>query len=244
MSTLSPVHTRRHEQTNPPRRPRCGRFASVVPPLLLLLLLQLLFWPHAFAQAQDAAPELNLVGNRFAPLEYADLDEQQKTMVQHILDGPRPSVRGPFNTLLRSPVMGDTVQELGAYIRYGSVLPATLREMAIIMTAAHWRAEYEWVRHKEAALAAGLDPAIVDAIAVRARPERMQPDEAILFDFCNELLGTQRVSDQTFAAAIDTFGEQGVVDITGTLGYYSLISLILNLDEHPLPAGSSPQFER
>ena len=188
-------------------------------------------------------PELNLVGNRFAPLEYSNLDDSQRTMVRHILEGPRTAVRGPFNMLLRSPEMGDLAQELGAYVRFNSVLPAALREMAIIMTAAHFRAEYEWYAHKRAALSAGLEPTIVDAIAAHRRPSSMHADEAVLYDFCHELLNDRRVSDATFAAAIDAFGERGVVDVTGTLGYYSLVSLLLNVDEHPLPDGTTPQFE-
>lgn len=188
-------------------------------------------------------PELNLVGNRFSPLEYSDLDDSQRTMVRHILEGPRTAVRGPFNMLLRSPEMGDLAQELGAYVRFNSVLPAALREMAIIMTAAHFRAEYEWYAHKRAALATGLEPTIVDAIAAHRRPSSMHADEAVLYDFCHELLNDRRVSDATFAAAIDAFGERGVVDVTGTLGYYSLVSLLLNVDEHPLPDGTTPQFE-
>ncbi len=208
------------------------------------LAVSLFLGQAAIAQSSSENIELNLIGNRFAPLEYKDLDEQQRTMVQHLRAGPRTGIRGPFNTLLRSPVMGDLAQELGAYIRYGSVLPATLREMAIIMTAAHWRAEYEWYAHKRAALEAGLDPAIIDAIAERRRPAGMQADETALYDFCNELLSTQRVGDNVFAAAIDAFGEQGVVDITGTLGYYSLVSLVLNVDEYPLPEGAAPVFER
>lgn len=191
----------------------------------------------------DDELELNLVGNRFAPLEYSDLDDSQQTMVRHILEGPRTAVGGPFNMLLRSPEMGDLAQELGAYVRFNSVLPAALREMAIIMTAAHFRAEYEWYAHKRAALSAGLEPTIVDAIAARRRPSSMQADEVVLYDFCHELLNDYRVSDATFAAAIDAFGERGVVDVTGTLGYYSLVSLLLNVDEHPLPHGATPQFE-
>jgi 4-carboxymuconolactone decarboxylase len=218
------------------------RFFSHRPKVLLLHLF--LLCPCTFAQTSGEPAGLELAGNRFAPLEYAEMDEQQRAMVRHILEGPRSTVRGPFNMLLRSPVMGDLAQELGAYIRYGSVLPDALREMAIIMTAAHWRAEYEWYRHKEAALEAGLDTTIIDAIAARERPARMQPDEAVLFDFCDELLRTQRVSDRVFAAAIEEFGEQGVVDITGTLGYYGFVSLMLNVDEHPLPEGATPQFDR
>jgi 4-carboxymuconolactone decarboxylase len=187
--------------------------------------------------------ELNLMGNRFAPLEYSDLDDSQRTMVRHILEGPRTAVSGPFNMLLRSPEMGDLAQALGAYVRFDSVLPATLREMAIIITGAHWKAEYEWQAHKRAALAAGLEPAIVDAIAEGRRPPDMDSNESVLFDFCIQLLNDRRVSDATFASAVDAFGERGVVDLTGTLGYYSLVSLLLNVDEHPLPDGVTPQFE-
>jgi 4-carboxymuconolactone decarboxylase len=197
------------------------------------------------AQAQTPAEqiELNLVGNRFPALEYAELDEQQRTMVRHILEGPRSGVRGPFNALLRSPEMGDLAQALGAYVRYRSSLPEALREMAILMTAAYWSAEYEWYAHRINALDAGLAPAIIDAIGARRRPASMQPAEAALYDFCNELLHEHRVGDAAFAAAVDIFGEQGVVDLIGTLGYYSLVSMVLNVDEHPLPTGAAPQFE-
>ena len=218
--------------------------------LALCLYCSLVFGlhaPNAAAQStasRSAEPELDLIGNRFRPLQYAELDAAQKAMVQHILEGPRTGVRGPFNTLLRSPEMGDLAQALGAYVRYGSVLPATLREMAIIMTAAFWSAEYEWYAHKNAALEAGLEPAIIDAIAARRRPESMRTEQAALYEFCRELLNDHRVGDATFAAAIDAFGEQGVVDIIGTVGYYSLVSMVLNVDEYPLPEGVAPQFER
>ncbi len=199
---------------------------------------------QAPTQGNGAAEELelNLTGNRFDPLDYSDLDDSQRTMVRNILEGPRTRVSGPFNMLLRSPEMGDLTQALGAYVRFESVLPARLREMAIIMTGAHWKSEYEWYAHKSLALEAGLDPSIVDAIAAGRRPPGMQPDEAVLYDFCDDLLNERRVSDDTFAAAIDRFGEQGVVDLTGTLGYYSFVSLMLNVDEHPLPDGATPQF--
>ena len=199
---------------------------------------------QAPTQGNGAAEELelNLTGNRFDPLDYSDLDDSQRTMVRNILEGPRTRVSGPFNMLLRSPEMGDLTQALGAYVRFESVLPARLREMAIIMTGAHWKSEYEWYAHKSLALEAGLDPSIVDAIAAGRRPSDMQPDEAVLYDFCDDLLNEHRVSDDTFAAAIDRFGEQGVVDLTGTLGYYSFVSLMLNVDEHPLPDGATPQF--
>ena len=112
-----------------------------------------------------------------------------------------------------------------------------LREMAILMAARHWMAHYEWNAHKNAALMAGLDPDIVAAIAAGERPKVMQANEAALHRFCSELLTTKRVSDETFAATKAAFGEQGMTEIVFTLGYYSLVSMLLNVDEHPLPEG-------
>jgi len=190
------------------------------------------------------APEINLVGNRFRPLSYDEMTDAQKTMVNNILAGPRRGgLGGPFNVMLRSPEMGDLAQEFGAHVRFNASIPASIREMAIIMTARHWTAHYEWYAHKNAALAAGLNPAIVEAIAAGRRPEGMSADEEVLYDFCRELLEDHRVSDETFEAAVETFGERGVVDVVGTVGYYGLVSMLLNVDEYPLPDGAEPELE-
>jgi enterochelin esterase-like enzyme/alkylhydroperoxidase family enzyme len=203
------------------------------------------FAPQLFA-GEPAPPrsalDLDLSGNRFPPLEYDELDDAQKDMLHSVLAGPRNAFGGPFNVLLRSPEMGDLAQKLGAYARFNSSLPDTLREMAIIMTASYWEAEYEWNAHKRAALTAGLAPAIVDAIAAGRRPRAMSPEETAIYDFCNELLNEHFISDTTFAAAIDALGERGVVDVIGTVGYYAMVSMLLNVDEHPLPEGVQPQF--
>lgn len=208
----------------------------------LLFVTALVIAASASAQEPDYA-NLDLVGNRFAPLTYDEMTPAQRTMTENILAGPRTAMGGPFNVLLRSPELGDLSQALGAYIRFNSSLPGTLRELAIIMTARHWTAHFEWYAHKNAALAEGLDPAIVDAIAAGRRPESMQADEAIVYDLCNEIFTDHRVSDATFDAAIDALGERGVVDVIGTVGYYSLVSMVLNLDEYPLPDGVEPELE-
>lgn len=202
--------------------------------------------PAAQLAAQSAAPagdpDLELVGNRFAPLTWSQMSEEQKTMMRHVLDGPRTAANGPFNVMLRSPLMGDLAQELGAQVRFNSTLPPPLREMAILMAARHWTAQYEWNAHKAAALGAGLDPAIVAALAAGERPKSMQPAEAALHRFCAELLTTKQIGDETFAATKAVFGEQGITEIIFTLGYYSLVSMLLNVDDHPLPAGIEPEL--
>jgi 4-carboxymuconolactone decarboxylase len=213
--------------------------------------LGLLLGPAAPLRAQSTgpaggaveAPDFELAGNRFAPLGWADMTEAQRTMMRHVLDGARTSASGPFNAMLRAPVMGDHAQELGAQVRFNSSLPPPLREMAILLAARHWTAQYEWYAHKRAALAEGLDAGIVAAIAAGRRPSGMSAAEAALHRFASELLETKRVSDEAFAAAKAAFGEQGVVEIVFTLGYYSLVSMLLNVDEYPLPPGVEPELE-
>jgi len=188
------------------------------------------------------APKLDLVGDRFKPLTYEGMTPEQKRMTDNILNSERKSMGGPFNALLRSPEMGDLAQQLGAYVRFRSSLPRHLNEMAIIMTARVWTAQYEWYVHKQAALDAGLNPAIAAAIAENKRPASMKPDEQVLYEFTKELLDTKHVSDATFQNAVKAFGEKGVVDLIALTGYYGMVSALLNVDRYPLPAGAKPEL--
>jgi 4-carboxymuconolactone decarboxylase len=186
---------------------------------------------------------IRLVGDRFKPLTYAEMNPAQKTMLENLVKGERRGAGGPFNVLLRSPEMGDLAQQFGASMRFHSSMPRKLNEMAIIITARHWTSQYEWYAHKRAALAAGLDPAVVESIRNGRRPGGMQPDEEAVYTFCTELLTTKQVSDRTFQAAKDTFGERGVVDLIGVTGYYQLVSMLLNVDRYPLPNGVQPDLQ-
>src|SRR5215471_19284332 len=123
----------------------------------------------ALAQA-PATRDLNLRGDRFTPLTYDQLTPEQKTMVEHLFAGERGGMNGPFNVLLRSPEMGDLAQKLGAQLRFHSTLSAQQRELAIIITARYWTAQYEWTAHRRLAMQAGISPAIADAIAAGKRP--------------------------------------------------------------------------
>jgi 4-carboxymuconolactone decarboxylase len=115
--------------------------------------------------------------------------------------------------------------------------------MAILLTARDWTAQYEWYAHKRLALQAGLNPAIVDAIAAGKRPATMATDEQALYDFQTELLKTKQVSDAAFRAAVAAFGERGVVDLLCNIGYYHLVSMVLNVDRYPLPADAKPELK-
>ena len=181
---------------------------------------------------------------RFKELTPESMTPEQKKVADAIQSGPRGAgLRGPFNALLRSPDLCDLVQRVGAYVRYSTSIPARLNEMAIIMVARSWTAQYEWYAHKPLALQAGLNPAIVDAIAEGRKPASMQADEEVVYNFCTELLTTRQVSDATFQAATRALGERGVVDLIGATGYYQLVSALLNVDRYPLPPGAKPELK-
>ena len=194
------------------------------------------------AQTPDTS-NLGLVGDRFKPLTWDQMTPEQRTMTTNVLTGPRRGLGGPFNVLLRSPEMGDYAQKLGEYARFRPAVPAKLRELAIIVTARHWTAHYEWYAHRRAAAQEGLKEDIITAIANRKRPVGMQPDEEVVYNFANELLETKQVSDAAFKAVVDRFGEKGAVDIIGVMGYYQMVSMLLNVDRYPLPAGTQPELK-
>jgi 4-carboxymuconolactone decarboxylase len=177
---------------------------------------------------------------RFAPLPPESMTPEQARVAGAIASGPRGSLRGPFKALLRSPDLADRVQRVGEYVRFHSSIPPRLNELAILLTARRWTAQYEWYAHRELALKAGLNPAIPDAIAAGRRPDAMAEDEAAVYAFCTELLDQRRVSDATYATVVRLFGEQGAIDLIGALGYYGLVSMVLNVDRYPLPEGVTP----
>jgi 4-carboxymuconolactone decarboxylase len=188
------------------------------------------------------ARKLDLRGDRFKPLTWERLTPQQKTMVDDVLSGTRTSLNGPFNALLRSPEMGNLAQKLGEYVRFRSSVPARLNEMAILLTARWWSSQYEWHAHKPLALKAGLKAAVIDDIQAGKRPAGMQADETVIYDFSTELRERRRVSDATFKDAVNLLGEQGIMDLIAAMGYYDLVSMVLNVDRYPLPDGAALPF--
>jgi len=185
---------------------------------------------------------------RFKLIPPENLTPEQRKVYDAIRSGARSKLAnsaaaqpgplgGPFNVWLRSPGIGNLIQGLGEEIRFRSSLPSKLNEFAIIITARQWTSQYEWFAHHRLALEAGLDPAIGQDIAHGRRPSKMDADERIVYDFSRELHETHGVSDATYQAALERFGERGVVDLISVNGYYVLVSMCLNVDRTPLPEG-------
>ena len=158
-------------------------------------------------------------------------------MIDHLLAGERGGANGPFNVLLRSPEVGDLGQQFGGAMRFRTGLPKDVSEVVIIMTGRFWMAQYEWNSHKNAAVKNGVPPAIVEAIATGKRPTGMPAEMEVAYNLIDELLTTHQVTDATFNAARNKYGERGVVDLVGLSGWYGLVSMLLNVDRYPLPQG-------
>jgi len=172
---------------------------------------------------------------RFPDLKREQMTDAQKRVYDAIVSGPRGSVYGPFGPLLRSPELADRVQRLGEYLRFNTSLPARLNEFAIIINARFWESKYEWYVHMPLAVKGGLAQSIADDLAQNRRPSNMKPDEELVYDFCTTLHRQHFVDDALFKRATATLGEAGVMDLIGVSGYYTLVSMVLNVAEVPIP---------
>ena len=176
--------------------------------------------------------------DRFEQLAPEDMSAAQRRVFDSITAGPRGSaLTGPFNAWLRSPQTGDRLQRVGEHLRFNSSIPTALNEFAILITAREWSAQFEWYAHHRMAMDAGLPAAIAEDLRHGRRPEGMDEDQRVIWEFCTELHRTRFVSDATFAAAKARFGEQGVIDLIAVSGYYVAVSMTLNVAGVGLPPG-------
>jgi 4-carboxymuconolactone decarboxylase len=176
---------------------------------------------------------------RLEPLADEVMTEEQRRVAEAIRSGPRGGMRGPFEAWLRSPGLADRAQELGAYCRFGTELPGDVRELAILLTGKRWRAQFEFWAHARLGRQEGLPDAAIEAIRVGERPELAREDLRVVYDLVTEHFETTRLSDATYARAVEVLGERGLVDVIGIVGYYGLVSMTLNVFEVGVPEGEA-----
>lgn len=181
---------------------------------------------------------------RLPDLTPDEMTPRQREVALEAASGKRGRMPAPLRAWIHAPEMGAHAQKLGEVLRYGTTLGARLSEMAILMMARHWTSDYEWFVHKREALKAGLEPAVIDAIATHAVPEGLDDRQQALFDYTSELLDSRTVSDATHARTVAALGTQGVVELVGLLGYYTLVSMTLNAFAIGLPEGETPELSR
>ena len=183
---------------------------------------------------------------RFAPLKADELSPAQKAWADAIAVPPRNAKWGapPYRAYIRNPELAPKLSALSDYLRWNTTLPPRLSEFAIMITARNWTAQYEWAAHYPLALKAGLDVKLLGDLSAGKRPDNMRDDEAALYDLASSLYRDKKVTDAVYKAAVEKFGERGVMDIIGIIGYYDLVSMTLitmqagapNDSVAPLPA--------
>ena len=180
--------------------------------------------------------------NRMPPIPDEAMTPAQKEAVAEFR-AERGEPGGPWSVILRSPELLNRLRGVSDHLRFNSSLPPRLSEFVILITAREWSQNYEWAAHYRLAVEGGLNPDIAAAVADGRRPDGMADDEEALYDFCTALHRDGRVSDAAYARAVAEFGEQGVVDMVGLSGYYTLIAMVLNTARVPLAPNATPGLE-
>lgn len=180
---------------------------------------------------------------RFELLTVETLKPEQQSLADQVMKVSSIGLGGPYNPMLRSPVMGQAMFDLMAYLRWKTSVPLRLNEFAILIIARQWRSQVEWYAHAPIALRSGLAQNVIDELKANKRPSAMQADEDAVYDFVTELTKQHRVSDATFARAKDILGEQGVVDLTVVTGTYVTVAMLLAMAEQSVPVGKEEPFK-
>ena len=178
--------------------------------------------------------------NRYPKLDESALSVDQQAIHDDIVNGPRGAVVGPLRVWLQSPGLAKQAQALGQYARYDSVLPQVLSELAILVTARYWSSGFEWSHHVPIAIEAGVPSGAVDAISNAKRYAFADAEMQAVFDFAVELHLLKNVTDVTYDKALTLLGQQACVDLVGVCGYYTLISMTINVFD--VPDGEGPEL--
>lgn len=175
------------------------------------------------------------------PLSSMTPDEKQ--VYEEAAAGRRGHAPAPLTAWLKSPELARRAQKLGEFVRYETTLPPRLSELAILITARHWTAHYEWQAHKKEGLKAGIDPEAIDAIARRRLPVFKTDEERVVYNVSTSLLEMHVIPDDLYRAAVGALGDRGIVELVGLLGYYALVSMTLNVFEIGLPEATAPELQ-
>ena len=177
------------------------------------------------------------------PLERAAMTEAQCNSADELAAGPRGGVKGPFIPLLRSPELMDRLQKVGEYLRFRSSLEPRISEFVMCVVSRQWTQQFEWAVHAPLAVRSGVNAETIAALSHGRRPPAMAKDEAIAYDFCTELERNRGVSEATYRQTVDQFGERGLVDLLGLVGYFTTVSMVMNVAHTPAPKGDVARLE-
>ena len=177
--------------------------------------------------------------SRIPFLKPEEMTERQRAVGAAIASARSGVLRGPFAIWLRNPDIAEGADRLGNLLREGTSVPTRLSELAILVTARHWTAQYEWFAHERRALAAGVPRETVEAIRNRKRPALSRRDEQVTYDLCTELYETRAVRDATYQAAEAELGQMMLIELVTIATFYAMIAMVLVTFQAPVPEGEA-----
>ena len=180
---------------------------------------------------------------RFPQLTMDQLDEKQKPLGEQVMKVSSVGLAGPYNPMMRSPVLGQRLFDLFHYLRWETSVPTRLNEFAILIIGRQWRSQVEWFAHAPLAAKAGLSPDIIAELKANKRPSKMAEDETVVYDFVTEITTTKKVSDETYARAKKVFNDQQIVDLTAVAGNYVMVAMLLTMAEETVPPDKQEPFK-
>src|SRR3954453_21153257 len=180
---------------------------------------------------------------RFPQLTMDQLDAKQKPLGEQIMKVSSVGIGGPYNPMIRSPVLGQRLFDLFHYLRWETSVPTKLNEFAILIIGRQWRSQIEWYAHAPLAQKAGLSPQIIAELKANQRPSGMAEDEAVVYDFVTEITTKKEVSDATYSRARKIFNDQKIVDLTSVAGCYVSVAMLLAMAEESTPPGKEAPFK-
>lgn len=183
------------------------------------------------------------MAERLAPTTYEQLPPDVRPLADDILKVSSAGLGGPYNALLRSPEMARRCFDLLDYLRFKTTVEKRLNEFAILIQARLANAQYEWWAHGPIAQRAGLSPDIIEQLRLCRRPQGMQADESLVYDFCVQLSLNHRVPDALWQRTVKHFGEQTVMDLVVLSGTYVMVSMVLNATQVEIPGGGAEPLE-
>jgi 4-carboxymuconolactone decarboxylase len=179
------------------------------------------------------------VNERMPPLAPDRMNAAQRSAAEEMTAGPRKGVKGPFVPLLRSPQLMDRLQKVGEYLRFGSSLDPRISEFVMLVVAREWTQQFEWFVHAPLARKAGVTEETIAALAEGRRPAGMSEHEQVAYDFCAELFRNKGACETTYRQAVAAFGEHGVIDLIAVAGYFTTVSMVMNVAHSPAAGDGS-----
>jgi len=178
--------------------------------------------------------------SRVPDLAPAEMTPDQRRIHDEIAAKRHGHVRGPFAIWLRTPAIADRANAFGNAIRVAGKLDKRLFELMVLIVARHWSAQYEWFAHEDQALANGVSPAVVEALRHGRRPEFARADEALVYEVVSELNARKVLSQSIYDRGVAQFGLDLFIELVTAIGFYTMVAMMLNAFDAPVPGGARP----